>query len=66
MDCYKRLCSGLALVAIALLIAGSALAGSVTGTVKYEGSVPKLKPINMSADPGCAKKHSSPPMTVSR
>ena len=30
------------------------------GTVTYTGKVPNLKPIPMDADPGCAKKHSSP------
>ena len=61
MGSYKRFCSGLALAAIAVLIAGPAHAGSITGTVKYEGDVPNLKPIMMDADPGCVKKHSSPP-----
>ncbi|MEO1436317.1 MAG: hypothetical protein AAFV80_12325 [Bacteroidota bacterium] len=28
--------------------------GSVVGKITYDGSVPKLKPINMSSDPGCA------------
>jgi len=42
------------------LIALPALAGSVTGTVKYEGSVPKLRSVRMDADPGCAKKHTGP------
>jgi plastocyanin len=37
--------------------AGSA---SVTGSVRYEGAVPDLKPISMSADPGCAAKHAEP------
>ena len=60
MDCFKKFCCALALTAIVVLVAGPALAGGVTGTVKYEGSVPKLKPINMAADPGCAKKHASP------
>jgi len=32
----------------------------VSGTVKVEGAVPKPKPINMSADPSCAKQHSGP------
>ena len=45
---------------VAVLISGLTLAGSVTGTVKYEGAVPKLPPIRMDADPGCAKKHDSP------
>jgi plastocyanin len=42
---------------VSLLFAGSALAGSVKGTVKYDGAVPALKPVKMDADPGCAKKH---------
>ena len=44
----------------ALLISGLTVAGSVTGSVKYEGAVPKLRSIRMEADPGCAKKHASP------
>lgn len=47
--------------ALAMLLAGSvAMAGAVSGTVKYEGAVPKLKPLKMDADPGCMKKHSGP------
>jgi len=30
------------------------------GTVKFEGTVPKAKPISMAADPGCAKQHPTP------
>lgn len=45
----------------AALIAAPALAGSVTGTVSYDGKVPNLRPIKMDADPGCAKKHSTAP-----
>src|SRR6267154_5033175 len=33
---------------------------SVRGKVKLEGSVPKSAPINMAADPSCAKQHPSP------
>lgn len=36
---------------------------SLKGTVKFQGSVPASKPINMSADPSCAKQHSSPAMS---
>jgi len=46
--------------------AGSAALSSganVKGTVKVEGIVPKPKPINMAADPSCAKQHSSPELT---
>lgn len=52
-----RIISTLVVVA---MMAASASAATITGTVKYDGKVPKLKPINMSADPMCAKKHSSP------
>jgi len=48
-----------ALVATALT--GSAMAGSISGTVRYEGAVPAsaTQPVKMDADPGCAKKHST-------
>src|ERR1700693_6067344 len=35
-------------------------AATVKGIVKFEGTVPKPKPISMSADPSCAKQHPSP------
>jgi hypothetical protein len=35
-------------------------AATVKGIVKFEGTVPKSKPISMSADPSCAKQHPSP------
>jgi len=36
-------------------------AGTVTGTVVYEGTVPNLKPLSVSAEPACAKKHPTIP-----
>jgi Carboxypeptidase regulatory-like domain len=33
---------------------------SVRGKVKFEGTAPKAAPINMAADPSCAKQHPSP------
>jgi plastocyanin len=36
---------------------------SLKGTVKVQGAVPAAKPINMAADPSCAKQHSSPAMS---
>jgi plastocyanin len=47
-------------VLVAMMLSAPVLAGSVVGTVTFEGSVPKLRPVKMDADPGCAKKHSSP------
>jgi plastocyanin len=33
---------------------------TVSGTVSYQGEVPNLRPISMSADPACAAKHTEP------
>lgn len=41
-------------------LAAPAEAGSVSGKIKYVGSVPNLKPLDMNADPACAAKHDSP------
>jgi plastocyanin len=48
----------LCLAALAVL-AGSAGAATLSGTVKFEGTAPTLKPIEMAADPNCARKHST-------
>ena len=41
-----------------LLVCTSAFAGSISGKITYDGNVPRLKPYDMNADPGCAAKHS--------
>jgi len=41
---------------------GSAGSASISGSIKYEGALPKFKAINMDADAVCASKHSSPMM----
>lgn len=33
---------------------------TVTGMVTYEGEIPNLKPLSMSADPACQEKHTEP------
>jgi plastocyanin len=44
-------------IACLFLFASAGLAGSVTGKVTYDDKVPKLRPIDMNADPACAAKH---------
>lgn len=43
--------------ALAVLCAVPAFAGSVTGSVKFQGEPPAMKPIDMGADPICKMKH---------
>ena len=38
-------------------------AGSVTGTVTFTGTPPKMHPIDMSKEPTCASQHPTPVMT---
>jgi plastocyanin len=38
-----------------------ATAGEVSGTVKLDGAAPKMRGISMSAEPACAKEHTTPP-----
>lgn len=40
-----------------------AVAGSVAGSVKFEGVAPKGKPIDMAKEPACAKAYSTPATT---
>ena len=52
----------LALGIAALCMTGqAAVAGSVTGSVVYEGKVPSLRPLAVAAEPVCAKKHATVP-----
>lgn len=44
----------------ASLLATSALAGTITGTIVYDDKVPNLRPITMNADPACDEMHDEP------
>jgi plastocyanin len=43
------------------LTATAAGAGTITGTVVYEGKVPNLRPLSVAAEPMCSKKHETVP-----
>jgi len=47
-------------LAAAVLLAAPVYAGTITGTIKFEGKAPKMPVIDMSADPICASKHDKP------
>jgi plastocyanin len=48
------------LVALAVSPGVAGAAGTVTGTITFDGKPPALKPLSMDADPVCAKKHTAP------
>jgi plastocyanin len=53
------------LASSALLVLASPPAGNgtITGKVSYTGTPPKMKPIDMSKEPACAKQHATPETT---
>jgi plastocyanin len=51
----------LALGSMLAAVGQAAAAGTVTGTVTYDGKVPALKPLDVAAEPMCAKKHATVP-----
>src|SRR5512141_419743 len=51
----------LASASLAALCAHAAGAATITGTITYEGKVPALKPLDVAAEPICAKKHATVP-----
>jgi plastocyanin len=53
---------GRAALGAAICVVGqAAFAGTISGTVVYEGKVPALKPLAVAAEPMCAKKHATVP-----
>ena len=59
----RRTTIALAVLTTGLLFASAAVAGSISGTIKYDGATPPTKPLKMDADPGCLKKHANPVMS---
>jgi plastocyanin len=52
-------------VSSAMVVAAAPPAGNatITGKVSYTGTPPKMKPIDMSKEPSCAKQHATPVTT---
>jgi plastocyanin len=56
--------AGVVLVGSAMVMAAPPhAAGTISGTVTYTGTPPKMKPIDMSKEPTCASQHATPVMT---
>jgi hypothetical protein len=53
------------LAASAVALAGTPSGGTVTGKVTYEGTPAKMKPIDMSKEPVCAKMYTTAPTSES-
>ncbi|CAM2064314.1 Carboxypeptidase regulatory-like domain-containing protein [Sulfidibacter corallicola] len=51
----------ISLVVLSVLLAAPLAAGEVSGTIKWEGKVPKMKALRMDADPVCANHHQEEP-----
>lgn len=49
------------LLALCLAISAPGFAGSITGTIVFEGTAPPMKPLNTSADPACVALHGDNP-----
>jgi len=54
---------GLATAATDAPAARPTAAGTISGTVTYTGTPPKMRPIDMSKEPSCASQHATPVMT---
>jgi len=58
--------AGATAAAIAVLAAAAPApraGGSISGTITYTGTPPKMKPIDMAKEPTCATQHTTPAMT---
>jgi len=55
--------TGLATTRIHAPAARPIAAGTISGTVTYTGTPPKMRPIDMSKEPSCASQHTTPVMT---
>jgi plastocyanin len=54
--------TGMAMLATSALALAGPSGGTITGKVTYEGTPAKMKPIDMSKEPSCAKMYTTPPL----
>ncbi|MEO8295309.1 MAG: carboxypeptidase regulatory-like domain-containing protein [Gemmatimonadota bacterium] len=52
-----------ATTSVAWINSPDAPAGTVSGTITFTGTPPKMRPIDMSKEPSCARQHSTPVQT---
>jgi len=55
--------AGFALLAASAITVAAPAGGTISGKVTYEGTPAKMKPIDMSKEPSCAKMYSTPPLS---
>lgn len=60
MQMKHAVMAGLALLAASAAAYAGPSGGTVSGKVTYEGTPPKMKPIDMSMEPSCAKMYAAP------
>lgn len=62
--CIRHFITMTTAVALSLAAAGDGAAGTVTGTVTFDGKAPMMRPLQVAADPVCEQIHGdTPPLT---
>ncbi|HTZ31414.1 MAG TPA: carboxypeptidase regulatory-like domain-containing protein [Methylomirabilota bacterium] len=63
MGTKQAVVAGFAMLVIAAAVkAGPPAGGTISGKVTYEGTPARMKPIDMSKEPSCAKMYTTPPL----
>ena len=62
MQIKHAVMAGLAFLAASAAAYAAPGGGTISGKVTYEGAPPKMKPIDMSVEPSCAKMYATPPL----
>ncbi|MFI5097979.1 MAG: carboxypeptidase regulatory-like domain-containing protein [Candidatus Acidiferrales bacterium] len=65
MQTKRAVMAGLAVLAFSVAAYAGPSGGTVSGKVTYEGTPAKMKPIDMSAEPSCAKMYATPQLAES-